>query len=445
MSCTSRFASDFISRHRKLTACAAALILVALIALPSLGIASSQEVEKLNRFIEQSGQTDKAMQLFSEARELIDDDDWSAAERAFRKFIDSYPKHKNVDAALYYIALSLKKQEKLEQADRAIDRLLSEYPRSSWADDAKNLRVEIAAQSGNGQVLEQELNKDDLETRIIALQSLFHHNPERGAQIVADIFKPDSKSHRRLKEAALSLLAQHSGKQAVEALLNIARNEKDARLRKTAVFWLGQTGDERALDALKDMARSDDTEISRMAIAALGQHSGPRALAFLSETARTATTVRARKEAIFWLSQAGGEAAIDELLKIYDSDTNAEIRKQIIFAFGQSKSARASAKLVEIARAGDDESRKTAIFWLGQRHDGQSDDLLVELYDSEKNEAIKRQIMFSLGQKGSKKALRKLFDIAKSDPSTSMRKQAIFWIGQSKDPEAVKFLEDILK
>ncbi len=438
---------SFISRHRKSSICAAAivLVLIVVIALPAFGRTASQEVEKLNRFIEQSNQTDKAMELFSEARDLIDDDDWEGAEKSFRKFIDSYPKHKNVDAAFYYLALALKKQEKLAQADRTIDRLLAEYPRSSWAGDAKNLRVEIAARSGNGHVIEQELSRDDLETKVIALQALFQANPERGMQIVADILKADSKSNRQLKEIAISLIGQHSGKGGVETLLNIARNEKDPRLRKSAVFWLGQTGDERALDVLKEMALSDDAEISRMAISALGQRSNARALAFLSETARTATSVRARKEAIFWLSQSGGEGAIDELLKLYDSDTNPEIRKQIIFALGQNGSARASAKLVEIARAGDDESRKTAIFWLGQRNDAQSDDLLVELYDSEKNESIKRQIIFSLGQKGSKKGLRKLFDIAKSDPSTSMRKQAIFWIGQSKDPEAVKFLEDILK
>ncbi|MEW6212300.1 MAG: outer membrane protein assembly factor BamD, partial [Acidobacteriota bacterium] len=134
------YAHSFISRHCKLSICAIALILIALV-LPTVR-ASSQEVEKLNRFIAQSGQADRAMQMFAEARDLIDDDDWEGAEKAFRRFIDSYPKHKNVDAALYYMALSMKKQEKLEQAIRVIEWLLSQYPRSSWTDDAKNLRIE---------------------------------------------------------------------------------------------------------------------------------------------------------------------------------------------------------------------------------------------------------------------------------------------------------------
>jgi HEAT repeat protein len=437
------YANSFISRHCKWSLCAAAIALIS-IALVTVR-ATSQEVEKFNRFIEQSGRADKAMELFNEARDLINDDDWEGAEKAFRRFIDSYPKHKNVDAALYYMALAMKKQEKLEQSLGVIEWLLSHHPRSSWTDDAKKLRVEIAAQSGNGQAVEQELNKDDLETKIIALQAMFQSNPERAAQLVVDMLKADSSSKSRpLKEAALSLLGQYGGGQGVEMLIRIARDEKDARLRRMALFWLGQSEDERAMDLLKEMARSDDAEMSRMAIAALGQRRGPQARAFLSETARTAASVRARKEAILWLAQTGGEESIDELIKIYDADAGAEIRKQIIFALGQSQSARARAKLEELARSGDDESRKTAIFWLGQRDD-QSDDLLAGLYDSERNEAIKRQIIFSLAQTGSKKALKKLFDIAKSDPSTAMRKQAIFWIGQSKDPEAMKFLEEILK
>jgi HEAT repeat protein len=413
--------------------------------LPIRGSASSQEVEKLNRFLQQSGSADKAMRLFTEARDLIDDDDWEGAEKAFRRFIDSYPKHKNVDAALYYIALSLKKQEKLGQAEGVIEWLLSHYPNSSWVDDAKNLRVEIAAMAGDGHAIEQGLNKDDLETKVIALQALFQGNPERGAQIVAEMLKQDSKSNARLKEVAISLLGQHPSKEGVELLLNVARNEKDARLRRSALFWLGQSGDERALDLLKELARSDDAEMSRTAIAALGQHQSQQARAFLSETARTATSIRARKEAIFWLAQSGGEEAVDELIKIYDADSNLEIRKQIIFALSQHSGARGRAKILEIARAGDDELRKQAIFWLGQRRDDQTYDLLAQLYDSEKDEGVKRQIIFSLAQMGSKQAVRKLIDIAKGDPSTTLRKEAIFWIGQSKDPEALKFLEEILK
>ena len=70
---------------------------------------------------------------------------------------------------------------------------------------------------------------------------------------------------------------------------------------------------------------------------------------------------------------------------------------------------------------------------------------LVQLYDTEKTDEVKKKIIFSLSQTGQKPALRKLMEIAKNDSSTELRKQAIFWLGQSSDPDAIKFLEEFLK
>ena len=70
---------------------------------------------------------------------------------------------------------------------------------------------------------------------------------------------------------------------------------------------------------------------------------------------------------------------------------------------------------------------------------------MIQLYDSEKSDEVKKKLVFSLGQTGKKRALQKMMDIAKRDPSLQVRKDAIFWLGQSRDPEAAKFLEEILK
>ena len=70
---------------------------------------------------------------------------------------------------------------------------------------------------------------------------------------------------------------------------------------------------------------------------------------------------------------------------------------------------------------------------------------LVQLYDSESDAAIKDQLIFAFSQSNKKAALTKLMQIAKNDSSTEMRKKAVFWLGQSKDPEARKLIEEILK
>src|SRR4030095_14296533 len=98
-----------------------------------------------------------------------------------------YPKGKDTDAALYWLAFALKKQEKYQEADRTLARLISEYPRSKWKDDASTMRIEVGSALGTPQTAANVENSTDDETKIVALQSLFQGNPERGAAIAADL------------------------------------------------------------------------------------------------------------------------------------------------------------------------------------------------------------------------------------------------------------------
>ena len=80
----------------------------------------------------------------------------------------------------YWTAFALKKQEKFAEADRQLERLIRERPNSNWLDDARAMRVEIAGQTGNRQVVERELDKNDLEIKAIALQSISIQPGPRG-------------------------------------------------------------------------------------------------------------------------------------------------------------------------------------------------------------------------------------------------------------------------
>jgi HEAT repeat protein len=166
----------------------------------------------------------------------------------------------------------------------------------------------------------------------------------------------------------------------------------------------------------------------------------------LLDLARNGKSVEVRKDAIFWLSQHG-DAAMDELMRIYATDNSTEVKKQIVFALKRMGSPRALSKLYEIARNAneDTEVRKDALHWIGQSGDKESVDFLLQMYDGERDEEVKQQIIFALSRTDDKRALRKMMDIARRDPSVEMRKQAIFWLGRSNDPEAQKFVEDLLK
>jgi thioredoxin-like negative regulator of GroEL len=218
----------------------------------------AQDLEKLNRFVQTSGSTDAAMKIFTEGRDSIGEEAWAKAEKRFGDFLASNPKHKNVDAAHYWLAFALNKQKKYQQAYDHLELLIRDYPESTWVDDAKALIIEVGAKLNK--VVQVDQSNEEL--KLIALQSMFQNNPERAAQLVGEMLKPGSTQSRRIKETAISLLGQHRRPETTAMLIELARNQQDPKLRKTAVFWLGQTNDESALDVLKEISAQSSAEIA---------------------------------------------------------------------------------------------------------------------------------------------------------------------------------------
>src|ERR1051325_6999532 len=66
------------------------------------------DLARLNRFV-QAGDS-PAMQVFRQGRDLIEREDWAAAASKFEGYVAQYPKSKDADAALYWLAYARKKQ-----------------------------------------------------------------------------------------------------------------------------------------------------------------------------------------------------------------------------------------------------------------------------------------------------------------------------------------------
>ncbi len=88
------------------------------------------------------------MQVFRQGRDLIEKEDWADAAAKFEGYVTQYPKSKEADAALYWLAYALKQQRKFQAAGETLGRLVREFPRSAWVDDARAMEVEIAPQVG---------------------------------------------------------------------------------------------------------------------------------------------------------------------------------------------------------------------------------------------------------------------------------------------------------
>jgi outer membrane protein assembly factor BamD (BamD/ComL family) len=239
------------------------------------------------------------MKAFRDGKELLLDENWVRAAERFNDYITDYPKDANVDAALYWLAFALKKQDRFREAERALNRLIADFPASTWTDDAKALRIEIAPRLGNTELIDKEANaSSNDEARLVALRNLFSSNPEQAVAISANVFVAGSGASGSFKESAVTLLGRYGGKQAWPLLIDIARRESDIRLRKSAIYWLGKEEDANTLAALKNLAlRSSDSEVGLAAVSAILQQGSPQALESLSEITNAAISPAVRNRA----------------------------------------------------------------------------------------------------------------------------------------------------
>jgi hypothetical protein len=274
--------------------------ILALVVLPMMQrIRGGQEPPKPSSLAQTAAASGPEMKAFRDGRELLEEEKWARAAERFNDYITDYPNDANVDAALYWLAFALKKQDKFLEADRALQRLTTMFPASRWADDAKALRIEIAPRLGNAELIDKEAkDSSNDEAKLIALRNLFATNPDQAVVLAANIFTTGSDASRSFKESAITMLGRHGGKQAWPLLIDIARHESDTRLRKAAIYWLGKEEDANTLAALKDQAlTSAEADVGLAAVSSILQQGSPQALESLGDIAKSATSPEVRKQA----------------------------------------------------------------------------------------------------------------------------------------------------
>jgi HEAT repeat protein len=441
------YARDNKIQTRRLAAFVLAAAAVALAFAAAPARAGAQAREMLNRLVQTTGANDPAMRALDNGRSLIDDGKWAQAASTFDKFVAQYPSDKNVDAALYWLAYAYSKQNNYQGAETTLARLLQAYPRSTWADDAKALRLEMKSKLNPGSVDVPEEGTDDL--KIIALKALCENDKPGCSARVGEVLRSGGASPR-LKEAAIILLGRYGGAEAVPSLIQMSRTESDPKLRMRAIRALGNTNDDRALDVLRDIAMGptyEDESPTDSAIHALVEHDSPRAVTILGEVAMRGQNLRARTHAVELLARRRGEPVVDELLRLYDAVPEVQVKKYILAALGNRKDPRALNKLIEVARSASDvQLRAQAIRAIPNRGEEQDLDVLIPLYDSERDNDLKNNLLAAIGQYQNQRAYLKLEQVVSNNAEPiERRKTAISYLSRSKDPQVFKFLENILK
>ena len=419
-------------------------ILFLLLALVSVAYGRDyQDIAKLDRFVQATKGNTASMQIFREGRDQIEAQNWQKAAEKFNEFITGFPKNKDLDAALYWYGYALQKQGRKDEAKVPLIRLIDRFPGSSWRREAEALLVVLGEQDA----VKRGLDRDNCEIKMLALQSLFQADEERATQIVMESLKSNPSQCEGFQAAALSMLGRHGGARAYPILLDLARNPSaDLKLRLTAIRYLGDQRNEQSTAELVKIYDADKTkEIRYQVLRALADRDDVAARAKLVEIAKQGETAELRFMAMRVLIDHG-RMSFDDLLQIYNTEKDPQIKLGLLRTFADTRDPRAQAKLLEIARGSDSvELRSYAIRWLRDRDDEQTVGQLVAMYDGEQNQQLKLALIRAFGDSKQKVAVHKLMAIARGDSSVEMRKIAVRYLGQSKDPEALKYLEELLK
>ena len=497
----------FVTYRPQIRTGLALLVVAAVVAIFTISAQRTygQDIAKLNRFMQTKGNT-AAMQTFREGRDFIEAQNWQRAAEKFSDFITGYPKDKDLDAALYWYGYALQKQNRNDDASKPLLRLIGRFPNSSWRNDAQALLVVMGFKAQ----VEQAIERDNCDLKMLALQSLFQADQDRAIAIATESLRANPTKCPEFQAAAVSMLGSQGGARAVPILLDIARSNPDPKLRLTAIKRLGEQHTDQITDELIKLYDGDQNkDIRSQILRALVQSRTPRGSAKVIDIARSSGDVAMRQFAIRYVGEMKDAASLDELIRIYDADKTQEIRFQIIRTLGDRDDARAREKLFQIASQGDTpelrveairrlgghgrialddliklytsetnvqikqgllrafaenndpralaklldiahsgesiELRGYAIRRLGEKDDEQTVNQLVSMYDSEKDQQVRIALMRAFGNSKQKTAVRKLMTIARNDQSVEIRKLAVRYLGESKDPEALKFLEDLLK
>jgi hypothetical protein len=177
--------------------------------------------------------------------------------------------------------------------------------------------------------------------------------------------------HHNVGNGALAAIALHADPSADKAMESFVAPEQRDELRRQAAFWLGAARGKEGLNVLQRMAKNDLSSDVRAHVAfALSVSHEPGAIDEMIRMAHDDPSSRVRGQALFWLAQKAGKKAASTITGAIENDPDTDVKKKAVFALSQLPKDEGVPKLIEVAQTNrNPEVRKQAMFWLGQSND----------------------------------------------------------------------------
>jgi len=376
--------------------------------------------------------------LYRAARRLLNGGRFPEAAKLFGDLITRYPRSTYTPDAHYWEAFALYRtgdDANLRRATTLLEFQASHYQRAATRGDGDALLARIygeLARRGDPQAGEwvqahasaggsdtargqrTACTNDDDDPRIAAMNALMQMDAVNAVPVIKQVLQRRDSCSIELRRRAVFVLSQKRTAETEDVLLSVARNDPSEDVREQAVFWLSQVGGDRAVEILRDYA------------------------------ARESAPEDTREKAVFWLGQKneGDNAAF--LRDLYGRVTPADLKEKILFSLSQMHSSENTRWLMDLAvnSREDIDLRKKALFWAGQTGADIGD--LVALYGRAGDNDLKEQLIFVFSQRHEPQALDKIIDIARHETNHELREKALFWLGQSHDPRAAQVLLEII-
>ena len=263
--------------------------------------------------------------------------------------------------------------------------------------------------------VDEALARDDCEIKMLALQSLFQADEDRAIGIVTEALRTNPPKCQGFQSAAVAMLGAHGGTRGIPILLDVARSNPDPKLRLTAIRRLAELKSEQVTDELIKIYDADRTKEIRGAILrGLIEGETPRGTAKVMEIARAGDDLAARQYAIRYIGEMNDATSLNELIRIYDADKTKEIRSLIIRALAERQDPRARAKLFDIARQGETPELRMEAIRRLGNHKDVSIDEMLQLYTGETNVQIKQSLLRAFSDSTDPRAVAKLFEIVRN-------------------------------
>ncbi|HRH42514.1 MAG TPA: tetratricopeptide repeat protein [Pyrinomonadaceae bacterium] len=460
---------------------------------------SASEKTILSKNIESGDE--KFDRTFRQARELMDKEEWAKAIEKFNELVCDCPDKTYVDAAFYWLAYCYKKQKMIKETNETIDRLLQNFPNSSWADDARVMRYQVytltskpvvtsVGKSTSGSYIANQdrlateltlagtatisqqtpLDRED-EIKLAAFQSLLAADPKRGIEVLGQMLRTDSKASETLKREVLRTLRNYRsyGFRGVnvysttpeiapttvvnelnpllrETLVKSYQNEANVKIRTEILYSIAGINDEASYNYLAQLYSAESNkDLKKAIINSFGSGTytvfGSFApLAFVENRLVAEQAVATKGQNM--VTTPAPRAVTGQTVRATNHDPKQDTNPIRKLRFD---------KLMEIFRNEKDLELRRLAFSNLQRFIGWSNsdgmvDMLAQMYDAETDDQFKLSIINSFSNlPQNAQATNKLLNIAKNDKSDKLRLEAIRALRNNNSPEVLKFLEDLIK